>query len=89
MYQSKHNENVGSPIEVVFKDKTTEEEKSKALSKYGIIIQSDFFDFRNRYPHQQLCKEVLQKITWQKRGFYWIDNKLIPIHQRRILRKKK
>lgn len=84
-----YNENVDSPIEVVFKEETTEEEKSRGLNKYGIVIQSNSFDLRNTYPHQQLCKEVLHKITWQKQGFYLIDDEWIPIPQRRILRKKK
>lgn len=84
-----YNENVDSPIEVVFSEVTTEEEKSRGLTKYGIVIKSDSFDLRNTYPHKQLCKEVLRKIPWQKQGFLLIDNEWIPIPQGRILRKKK
>jgi len=84
-----YNENVDSPIEVVFNEVTTEEEKSRGLTKYGVVIQSDFFGLRNTYQHKQLCKEVLHKITWRKQGFFLIDNELILIPQRRILRKKK
>lgn len=84
-----YNVNVGSPIQVVFREESTEEEKSRGLKKYGIVFQSYSFGLRDRYTHQQLCKEVLHKITWQKRGFYLIDDKWIPISKRRILRKKK
>ena len=84
-----HNENIDSRIEIIFPEENTEEEKSRGLDKYGVIIQSDFFSFRNTFPHQQLCKEVLHRITWRKQGFYVIDNEWIPIPQRRILRKKK
>ena len=84
-----YNENVDSPIEVVFNEVTTEEEKSRGLTKYGVVIKSDFFGLRNTHPHKQLCKEVLHKITWQKQAYYLTDDGWIPVSKTRVLRMKK
>lgn len=80
---------VNLPVQVIFEDELTEQEKSMGLNKYGIVFKSDFFDWKNDYPHQQLCYEVLRKITWGKRAYLLKDNELIPVAKRRILRMKK
>ena len=84
-----HNENVDSSIEIIFREETTEEEKSRGLDKYGIVFQSYPFGLRNTYQHKQLCKEVLHKITWQKQAYYLTDDGLVPVSKTRILRRKK
>jgi len=83
-----YHENSGSQIEVIFEEETTEQEKSMGLNRYGIVFKSDFFGLRNDYPHQQLCYEVLHKITWQKQAYHLRDDKLIRVPKRRILRRK-
>ena len=84
-----YNQNIDSPIEIIFKEQTTEEEKSMGLSKYGIVFKSDFFGWRSEYPHRQLCDEVSHRITWQKQACLLINDECIPVSKTRILRRKK
>ena len=77
-----HNENVDSHIEIIFPEENTEEEKSRGLDKYGMIIQSlhpGLLRTRNINLHKQYCEEILHKITWRKQAYYLIDDKLIPV----------
>lgn len=84
-----YNQSFDSPIEVLFVDETTEEEKAMGLSRYGLVFNADFFGYRNEYPHRQLCYEVLHKIPWQKQAYYLIDDERILVSKRRIQRRKK
>ena len=84
-----YNQNIDSPIEVRFVDETTEEEKAKGLSMYGIVFDAPFISWKNEYSHRQLCNEVSHKITWQKQAYYLIDDEWIPVSKLRILRWRK
>lgn len=84
-----HNQNIDSPIEVLFVDETTEEEKAMGLNRYGIVFNAVFLGWRNEYPHRQLCDKVLNKITWKKQAYILIDDEWIPVSKPRILRRKK
>lgn len=87
-----HNENVDSRIEIIFPEEKTEEEKSRGLDKYGMVIQSLYpglLRARNIYPHKQLCEEILHKITWRKQAHYLVDVEWIPVYKTRISRMKK
>jgi len=87
-----HNENVDSHIEIIFPEENTEEEESRGLDKYGMVIQSLYpglLRARNIYPHKQLCEEILHKITWRKQAYYLVDGKWITVFKTRISRMKK
>lgn len=87
-----HNENVDSRIEIIFPEENTEEEKSRGLDKYGMVIQSLYpglLRARNIYPHKQLCEEILHKIAWRKQSYYLVDGEWIPVHKTCISRMKK
>ncbi len=77
-----HNENVDSRVEITFQEENTEEEKSRGLDKYGMIIQSLYpglLRARNIDPHKQLCEDILHKITWRKQAYYLIDGEWIRV----------
>lgn len=77
-----HNENVDSSIEIIFREETTEEEKSRGLDKYGMVIQSVYpacLHAQNIYQHKQFCEEILHKITWRKQACYLIGDELILV----------
>jgi len=77
-----HNENVHSYNEIIFPEENTEEEKSRGLDKYGLIIQSLYpacMHAQNIYQHKQLCEEILHKITWRKQAYYLIDGEWISV----------
>jgi len=71
---------IDEPIQVFFKDITTEQEESMGLRKYGIVIKSEPFSLRNDYAHKQVCFDVLSKIPWKKQAYFLTNNGLIPVH---------
>ena len=74
------NEKIDSNIEVIINGEPTEFEESIALTKYGVVFKSNFFDhWRNRDYHQNLCTEVCQKITWQKQAYFLVNDKWVPV----------
>lgn len=42
-----YNQTINSQVEVILKEKTTDQEKAMGLNKYGIVIESVFFGLRN------------------------------------------
>jgi hypothetical protein len=94
VYEDNHKTTIYHPtihsqIEIIFQEETTEQEKSKGLSKYGIVFKSGFFGWRDEYRHQQLCDKVSHKITWQKQAYFLRDNELIPVRKKHLLRMKR
>jgi len=85
-----HNQTIDSQIEVIFKEETTAEEKSKGLTNYGIVFKSDLLGWRNEHEHrhQQLCDKVFHKITWRKEIYYLMNDKLTRVPKPRRLRWK-
>jgi hypothetical protein len=84
-------ESIKSKIEVLFAEQPTNDEITMGLDKYGVILNSGFFDWgwRNEHLHQRLCDEISHKITWQKQAYLLIDSELRPVRKTRVLRMKK
>jgi len=77
-----HNENFDYYTQVIFPEENTEEEKSRGLDKYGMVIQSVYpacLHAQNIYQHKQFCEEILHKITWRKQACYLIGDELILV----------
>jgi hypothetical protein len=77
-----HNENFDYHTQIIFPEENTEEEKSRGLDKYGMIIQSLYpglLRTRNINLHKQYCEEILHKITWRKQACYLVDGELMSV----------
>jgi hypothetical protein len=75
-------------ITVSFQKVRYESERDKDGEIYHIIFESTFLGYRTGEEriHQELYNKTIQKIPWEKQGFWVQDNALIPIEKPRILR---
>jgi len=78
-------------INVSFQEVKYGSEKDGSVDTYQMVFSSILFGhktFQER-THQGLCKKILQKIPWKKRGFWLADNIQTPIPTIKILRMKR
>jgi len=81
-----------SEVEIIFKEIEYSDERAKNTEKYRATFQSPFFGFKDRAEknHRKLCRMVLSRIRWKKRGF-WIkegNRFLIPEYRRLKLKRR-
>lgn len=92
-----YNENFDEPIELIFKDETTEKERELGVTKYGMKFESNFQDFwktkrtqqRLSEKHKRLQKDFSSKITWEKQFFNKIDYELVRVQKQKKVRLKR
>jgi hypothetical protein len=74
-------------INVDFPETKYVSEKDGDVGTYQVVFSSIFFGYKTfqEKTHRELCKEIMQKITWKKRAVWLIDNAQIPIRRTRRL----
>jgi hypothetical protein len=80
-----------SDVEIIFREIEYSDEHTKNTEKYKITFKSSYFGSRvtGENIHRKLCKMVLSRIPWKKRGFWIRNGSRFPIPRYRRLRLKR